>query len=274
MESTPKAPHFAGQEGPPAQEVEPGPQSNEVVVDLLRHGMALYGQEKELLPEGERQVAINAQQLVESVDPDRDLVVLWSSPNPRAQESTAIIRQELESKGIPIYKDSIIRSMRAFDRRDQQEIDRIWGDLFNQGLSMDQVATLYMKGEIINPRDPRYPERRKIFEGHEEVRRRTERVVNWIRYFAEHVDLTGKRLRIMGVSHGEFINPILEDIFAYDVEREGGIGQAEPIRLSFQFDPKAKQTAISAEFRGQTRTGITFDREQRKFIVTPDQSTA
>ena len=251
---------------------EAEPKHNIVVVDFLRHGSTEYlenftSEEKkkqmngefpcDLTPEGEAEVRKTAEQIVQMVDPNNEIVVLWSSPAWRAQGSEDFIRELLTEKGIEIYKDSPISSMRNFDQHDKQFMNNIWKKLAPTGKS----------AEVIYSSDPEFQEKNEKFESQPEVRKRAEKVFNWIRYLSEHADLKGKRLHVIGVSHFEFINPIMEDIFGHKVEEGYGVQKGECMTIKFDYNPADKEMVISADFRGEHKDGINFDKNKRKFFI-------
>ena len=251
---------------------ETAPTHNIVVVDFLRHGTTEYvenftPEEKkkimngefplDLTPEGEEEVRKTAEEIVKKIDPKNEVVVLWSSPAWRAQGSEDIVRELLVEKGIEIYKDSAIPSMRNFDQHDEQFMNDLW----------EKIAPTGKSAEIMYSRDPEFQEKNEKFESQPEVRKRAERVFNWVRYLAEHAELKGKKLHIVGVSHFEFLNPIMEDIFEHKVEEGYSVKKGEDMTIQFDFDPSSKELVISADFRGEHKDGISFDKDRRKFFI-------
>lgn len=251
---------------------ETEPKHNLVSVFFLRHGNTSYLENdtsdeekklmngefpKDLTPEGEDEVRLTAEKIVQKIDPEKDIVILWSSPAWRAQGSEGIIREELEKKGISIYKDSSISSMVNFEQYDSDYMRDLWNETAITGRST----------ELMYARDPKFQEKNDKFESQPEVKQRAERVFNYIRYLTEHVDLKGKRLCIVGVSHFEFLNPVMEDIFGPKVEQGEGVEKGEDIELNFDYNPDTKDINISADFRGEHKDGIILDKEKRKFSV-------
>jgi len=252
------------------QEAEP--KHNVVTAYFLRHGKTEYLESnvsdeekalmqgnypKDLTVEGENDVRLTAQKIAGKINPANDIVIFWSSPAWRAQGSEGIVREELEKKGISIYKDSAISSMKNFDQYDLEYMNNLWSSLASSGKSP----------ELMYSRDPEFQRKNDKFESQPEVKKRAESVFSYIRYIAEHIDLGGKRLCIVGVSHFEFINPIMEDIFGPKAETDEGIGKGEDIELNFDYNPANKDINISSEFRGERKEGIIFDKENRKFIA-------
>jgi len=259
-----------GVEGRNAEQKEKEPQHNVVVVDFLRHGATEYvenstpAEEKaamkgkyprDLTPQGEEQVRRTAEEIIKKIDPAKEVVAFWSSPAWRAQGSEEIIREMLEEKGISVYRDSTIGSMRHLDQYDKGSMDALYEKSERTG---ETTETLYS-------RDPQFQQSNERFETQQEVRRRAERVYNRIRYLAEHADLKGKKLHLIGVSHYEFMNPMMEDIFGHKVEEGKGFGKGEDMTIQFDLDKNTEQLTISADFRGEHKEGIVFDTQTRKF---------
>lgn len=245
---------------------------NIVVVDFIRHGETEYLEDvfsdeeklqmgskypRDLTPEGERQVRENAKIVVDNIDPDNEIVILWSSPAWRAQGAEEIIQELLGERGIEVYKKSTISTMRSFDQKDQEYMDNLWEELADNGKIDDAVYE----------RDPMFQQKSDRFESQPEVIKRVGRFFNSIRYFVEHADLSGKKLHIIGVSHFEFLNPLMEDIFDFRVDDDEGIKKGEDITITFDYDKDSEEMVISADFRGAHKDGIVFDKKIRKFII-------
>jgi len=235
---------------------EKEPQHNEVVIDFLRHGKTEYTEKgRDLTPEGEEQIRKGAEGIVEKIDPEKEIIVLWSSPAVRAQGSEEIIKELLNERRIKAYKDSEINTMRNFDQRDKEFMEKFWQEAEKKGISPETLYT--QKGQ----------DKSDKFETQEEVRERTERVFNWIGYLTERANLQSKKLHIIGVSHFEFLNPVIEDVFGYKIKEKDFVKYGEGIRVNFDYNPTDKEMQISAEFRGEKKDNITFDKKKRKFIV-------
>lgn len=242
------------------------------MVDFLRHGTTEYQENftssedkeamngeypRDLTPGGEQEVRETAEKIVRTINPETDIVVLWSSPAWRAQGSEDILRKLLEKHNIKIYKDSAVSSMRNFDQYDRGFMNDFW----------DELAPTKKSAELMYARDPEFQEKNDKFESQPEVKRRAERVFNYIHYLAEHVNLQDKRLRIIGVSHFEFLNPIVEEVFGSKVEKGEGVNKGEEISMVFDFNPQTKDMKISANFRGERKEDIKLDKSNRHFVI-------
>ena len=245
------------------QEKEPEIQT--VEVDFLRHGESTYKQRhapkdekvEDLTELGKEQIQQQAEALAQSIDRENELVVLWSSPAWRAQDSIEIIKKVFVEKGIDVAHEKTITSMRQILEKDLDYMDGVWQKAKDEGVSGDVVVT----------RDPEFQQKSDKFESYPEIQRRSENVYNWIRYIAERIDTKGKKLHIIGVGHMEFLEPVMEQLYSFDVERGEGIGKGEVMKITFAYNKGNKNMEISSDFRGQHRDGIRFDKNQRKFSI-------
>lgn len=262
------------------ENIEKEPEHNIVEVDLMRHGSTKYLEDytskedkekmkmdgkypRDLTPKGEQEIFESAEKIIDKIDPEKEIVVLWSSPAWRAQGSEEIISELLAKKGVEAYKDSSIFSMRNFDQYDPKFVDYYWLEL---------APSLGKPAEGMYFSDPEFQEKNDKFESQPEVKKRAGRVFNWIRYLAEHAKLKGKKLHIIGVSHFEFFNPIISDIFNYEIEEGQGIKKGESLSMQFDFDKSSKELKISADFRGEHKSSIIFDKEKRTFLNKNDEN--
>jgi len=246
------------------------PKHNVVTAFFLRHGETEYLENKtsaedkllmkddypnDLTAEGETNVRISAERIAQKINPEKDIVIFWSSPAWRAQGSEKIIREEFEKCGISILKDSSISLMKDLEHYDKAFMVNLWEDIIQEGKSPD----------LVYAHDPKFQEKNDKFETQPEVKKRAEAVFNYIRYLAEHLDLKGKRLCIVGVSHFEFLNPVIEDIFETKIEKGEQIKRGEEVVFDFDYNTNTKDMTISADFRNGNKKEITFDKEKRYF---------
>lgn len=218
------------------ESIEDQPQ---VEVHFVRHGDTDYlenNYEKkegldviplDLTEEGVEQIKKSGYEIASRIRPDEELVVLWSSPAWRAQGSESLIEDIFKKQGIQIYRKSIIGSMSPVTK---------------------------------------YKDKMSEEESEEKIRENAGRVFNWLRYMAENAAKMHKKLHIVGVSHHEFLNPIREDIFPFDVGVGPGFQKGENIHIKFYFNKDKRELSISASMRECTVDNIIFDKEQRKFI--------
>ena len=255
----------------PENRVEREPKTRTVITDFLRHGESAYqevlmsDEERQqlgdtrpidLTEKGIEQVRKTAEELAQRIDKENEIVVLWSSPAWRARGSEEIIREVFEREGIEVLREDIVSSMRPMKQHDAEHMLGVWAKAKQEGRSGDAVVA----------RDPEFQQPSDKFESYPEIKRRAERVYNWIRYIAEKIDTKGKKLHIIGTSHFEFMNPVMEELFGFDVEKEEGVAKGEPMRVVFDYEPETGEMKISADFRGQHKEGLTFDKKERRFV--------
>lgn len=246
--------------------------TNVVIFDMVRHGRTPYheyendpqfneslGDERlfDLSRKGVVDVLKTARVLVRAVS-QNERIVLWSSESWRARDSREIIKKKLIRAGIEIFKESIIRSLRPFD-------------VFNQNFVKSEIIEVPKGASFVRSnrlfRDPDFQTPNKNFEVSSLVRRRAERVYNWVRYLAKTGDLQGKPLHIIATTHYEIMYPIMEDVFGFTLEKGQEPKKGEGMRIRFEYDKLTEQMTITAECRGIKKEGIVFDEKTRKFKV-------
>lgn len=214
-------------------------QKTEVRVDFVRHGETNYTENNyekdkvnlvkipmDLTEAGIQQIYRVGTEIADGIDPQKEVVILWSSPAWRAQGSESIIENILKERGIEIYRKSKIKSMSPLNKHSD-----------NPEVNADEI-----------------------------MRKNTGTVFNWIRYMAENAEKMHKKLHIIGVAHHEFLNLIREDIFPFDVPKGQGFQKGESISIKFIFDKEKDELLISVSMRGFEVNDITFDKKTRKFV--------
>ena len=236
----------------PENKFEKEPQHNIVIADFIRHGETEYKNHGlDLTTRGVKQVAESAKKIAESIDKEKDIVIIWNSPATRAQGSGRILRQVLREHDIEIHSVSEIRLMRNCDVKDEE-----YSKYLFRTMKLVDIQRGYAKGEIVNNNQ---------FEPQESVKKRAGRVYAGIASLARSAELQGKRLRIIGASHFEFLNPIMEDIFGCKMDEGEEMRFSEDLRLVFDFEKMSKKMNISADFRHEHKENIQFDEKSQHF---------
>lgn len=125
-----KEPQFTEKVGPP--EAVPSREALEDVKSIrlfvVRHGRSEYleresvkklgkwaPETKDITPEGEAELLKTAERLAGDIDPERDIVVFFSSPRARALRSKEVLEKYFRERGIEIYEGSspIIEMLRS-----------------------------------------------------------------------------------------------------------------------------------------------------------------
>lgn len=239
----------------PDKEFEKELEHNIVIVDFLRHGETRYKNHGlDLTSWGVKQIIESAREIAHSIDKKNDIVIIWNSPTARARGSERILRQILKESEIEIHSISEIRLMRSCDIKDVEYSRYLFSTM-----TLPELQRKYAKGEIKNVNQ---------FEPQESVKKRAEKVYAGIVGLARSADLQGKRLRIIGVSHIEFLNPIMEDIFGGKMDKGEEMKFSEDLRIAFDYDKMSKKMNISADFRDEHKENILFDEKRRRFRLS------
>jgi broad specificity phosphatase PhoE len=236
---------------------EGGPKQQEIVVDLIRHGATEYtGEYPDITEKGKEEIENTAKRIAATIDPQKEIVVFWSSPLTRAMGSAEIIKEVFTRCGIEIVKQSSVSSLRQMEIKDLNFIlglfdkarkeKKVPGKVFLEdktwaGITSDKVET------------------------RSEMQKRIDRAMNYLRYLVEHVDTKGKRLRIISVTHLEIIQPIIQEIFSEDTGNL--LKTSEDFEIVMKHNKDSDETEIEFSFRGIKKRGYKFDKETRKFIL-------
>lgn len=246
--------------------------TNVVIFDMVRHGRTPYHEYEndpqinqtlglrrpyDLTLAGFNDVFKTASSIVNNIETD-ETVVLWSSDAWRAIDSRSIFRHLLMTAGINVFKERIFRDLRPFDVYNQEFVKREIIDV-PKGASFERSNRLF--------RDPDFQIPNPYFEVSSSVRRRAEKVYNWVRYLAKTGDLQGKPLHIIATTHYEIMYPIMEDVFGFTLEKGEEPRKGEGMRIQFEYDKLTEEMTITAECRGIKKEGIIFDEKTRKFKI-------
>ncbi|MDP3014942.1 MAG: phosphoglycerate mutase family protein [bacterium] len=226
-------------------------------VDFFRHGKVNYTAEElasakyegQLGDVGRKQVEAGAQKLAQSIDRERELVVLWASPRQRAQESAEIIAEILKAENIGVIQ--------KLGKKDIRKI----GALRDVGLSPEFMKA---KGpdrdwmEFWDKAD-NLPE---STEAPESLKERSLRILAYLEKISRLISPPAdKKLHFICVGHEESFKELLSEGFGQGVEKESRPANAETMRLDI-FHSGAKP-----EFRLKYRdeeADLKFDSAERK----------
>jgi len=225
---------------------------NQLTVNLIRHGESTYRNiSPDLTDRGFEQIRSSANELVGEID-DNEKIVIWNSPAVRTQDSAKVIRETLEGKGIAIAKQKEISSLRPMRIDDLEFVQTLFKEVADQG----RPDTAFME-------HPEFAkEEHDNMETRPQVEKRVDRVVNYLRYLVEHVDLQGQPLRIIMVSHFELAEPLAQEVFGF----QNSFKQGENLEINMLYDKEKKTTEIRFAFRGQVRGPFSWDNEKRELV--------
>ncbi len=102
------------------------------------------------------------------------------------------------------------------------------------------------------------------------VERNAMRFVKWAAIAAKKYK--GVRgIRVISVSHYEFLTPIMQRLFNFDIHNGEGYKKAELLNISFRLDTNLDRIIISAQMRDRERRNVYFDPEAKEFRdIIPD----
>jgi broad specificity phosphatase PhoE len=228
-------------------EKEKGPKPV-LVVDFVRHGDTTYKEfdamdgspyEVDLTNEGIRKVEEYADQLVERVKPD-ETVVFWVSPAWRTITTKEVIEKKLQEKGIPVYKDSVIKLLRPMDQYDKEKMGGIWDELEASG---DDQGHFVATHESMKDKN-------EVVEGYTSSARRGQRVLSYLNYVANNIADKDKKMRIICIGHFEVLQDILTKQFDKSIDDTSTyINKGEGYEITFS--KVGEEIKVSGSYRGE-----------------------
>ena len=93
------------------------------------------------------------------------------------------------------------------------------------------------------------------------------RFMKWAGFVAKRCKSEGKKIKVISVSHHEFLTPIMEDVFKFDIHHGEGYKKTEIMRLTFKYDEQSDIVLIDADMRGKKLEGIYFDPNKQRFFI-------
>lgn len=276
------------------QEYEKEPaQEKDIVVTVMRHGESEYkdfqnvlksgiARDKSLLPDlsekGVENISRRAHELLDGIDKENEIVIIWTSPELRAIGTSKIIEDVLRENGVMVIKNSEISSLAEAHatpvgkmKLAPQKIHKYF-DL--SGLTEDQAKEIEeAKATMENPDIP-FGEAWRSYAGTEKFedvetkeasKKRFNRVINGLfllKKIMKPKDPT-KRLRFVCIVHEDLPDELLESAFEKGLINHKGLGNGESIELTIK--SSKDRDLVNAEHQGETRE-LVFDREKREFV--------
>ncbi|MEO8065879.1 MAG: histidine phosphatase family protein [Candidatus Doudnabacteria bacterium] len=223
---------------------------NELTIDFIRHGESKYTDSSpDLTDKGVEQIKKSADELKAIISPE-EKVVIWNSPAARARDSAKIIRNALEEQGVSIVKQSEIGSLRPIKINDLEFVQ----NLFKEAVEQGRPDTAFMT-------HPEFAkEENEKMETRPQAEKRMDRVLNYLRYLAEHVDFQNQGLRMLIVSHFELAEPLAQEVFGFHEPFRLG----DRLEIKMRYDRENKKTEIYFSFRGQEQGPFAWNKDQRE----------
>ncbi len=261
------------------------PKKPDIIVDFFRHGKPEYTEEEKLsgnfeghlTEEGSSQVKQRAEELAKQIDPNAEIIVIWSSPKNRALETSEIIKQVFTESEIPMLheqslpsKHSSLRDIKteANDLEDSKNGNPFWDAIYFANETQKKLDSgkpigfdRWLEFWIESFEKGGLPEKT---ETPIEFKKRSVRVLTYLERIARKVhSKEGKHLRFVVVGHEEGVRDLLEESFGFGTEKGTGPTYAEIVKVGIHVGEKESKFDIS--FREQN-TRLSFNRENRTFI--------
>lgn len=147
-------------------------------------------------------------------------------------------------------------------RRAQDSEDIITKELISKGIKIHKKKISSILGPI----------KSDYVAEENQIRDNMCRFFKWVNYVAKRCINEGKKIYVISFSHYEFLNPIMTDIFNFNIKKGEGYQKAEKMSLSFFYDEKRDSVLIDAEIRGIKIKNIYFDSNNKKFKKLEDLS--
>jgi broad specificity phosphatase PhoE len=234
-------------------------------VDYIRHGLPTYSpaEYKSLdfqgkIKEKDKGMVVDAaKELAETIDPGKELVVIWETPKQRGRETSAIFQNVLQKKGIPVLETGRGKSTS-------------FASLSDVGLSPELVEYLTSDG-LDNWQSKWAAIKEPLGEGAEtpaDVRKRSMRALANIERAARLVNPEGgKKLRFLVFGHEESVRDLLETSLGVGTDKGSGPGYAERVHVDIKGGiPEENEPArLRVTYRNRT-SEIGFDIKKRQLV--------
>lgn len=219
--------------------------------DWLRHGEPEYtevelktGQaEGKLTDLGRQQVALAAEKLVKGIDLQNELVVIWSSPKGRAQQTTEIVEEVFRARGVKLIKTATVNFLRDVG---------VTTD-FLTDLRKQNVPDLWQYWSEITEKTKEGVETPK------QVRKRVENVIAYLERFSRVVK--DKKVHFICIGHEEIFNDLLAEAFGSSLE---SLNYAEILNIGLIKSSEKKEARLDLTYRQQTSI-LKFNKDNRNF---------
>lgn len=235
-------------------------QQPDLVVDFVRHGEAEYSEEEyergdlsgKLTDKGQSQTRESAKNLSLEIDPD-ELVVIWSSPKDRANETALIYQRVLKDN----EKDVFVSPNQTVIQRDYLRDLAATKDGYD-AMADDFVSkhgedySLWMKYWLEN-------ELPKGVETPAMVGERLRKGISALENLAHFSKVKGgKRLHLLIITHEEVVERLLQVGFNWGISDSSGIKNAERLRMNIFKSELGNPAKLGLQFRNQI-SELSFD---------------
>lgn len=232
----------------------------DLVVDIIRHGQALYTDEEKrtaqyhgkLSERGIEDITLAAKGLVGGIDKEEELVIIWSSPKSRAAESADLISKELQAQGINQFRKVInkedlrdVNMVPEFNEKKRNFPQMNWMDLWD---ALEELP--------------------EGMESHESVRQRTNKVMSILARITNNYHLPdGKKLHFIIIAHEEIAKTLLDDTLNKVEVPVQNLANAEVMRIGFNKTPEKGIVSVDVQLRDLPIRRVGFSIDGREFIT-------
>lgn len=231
--------------------------ASDLRVDFIRHGEPFYTEEELekgemeglLSDKGIKEIERLGEELGETINKDKELIVIWVSPRKRVLQSSIIIADKLKEKGVDVYRMKVRESLRDV-KLGNDFIDEIFeaGELDNWMEYWSQKDSLPIGTE--EPKD---------------VKKRVNRILTYLERIARKVKpINNKKIHFLCIGHEEIVRDLLEESFSVGTKKGTGPEYAEFVRVDIAKSENDKDAELDLKFRGKNNT-LGFSKENRNF---------
>lgn len=232
-------------------------------VDYIRHGSPTYTEEEHrslnfqgVIKESDQALVKEAAQaLASTIDPEREVAVIWETKKTRGKETSVIYQQVLQGQGIPILEIG-------------GKLSQSSESLVDLGLSPKLVQMIKDKGTD-NWMRTWMAQGDDVSTGAEtpaELKKRSMRVLANIERTARLVHPAGgKKLRFLVFGHEEGVRDLLETSLGVGTDKGTGPGYTERVHVEIKggIPGEDKPARLKVSFRDKT-SFVDFDVNRRE----------
>lgn len=230
-------------------------------ISIMRHGATNYTNEfPDLTERGIEQVRERGRELKEKIKPEKEDILYAASPAVRAQGTMSFILEELDEKEADV---KVLDSTRPVKIRNFERAKEMVGEVMQGTNDTSKFDKAYATDKIFeNTPDVWQPKS----EVEERFYRGLEYLIRSLLKYRENPK-EGKIPHLVAVSHFEFLNHFVMEVFGLDPEKDDLLGFAEMIEMEIM-EPSSDEpdnVPIKVTFRGQSKN-VVFDRKNRTII--------
>jgi len=267
----------------------------QISVIFMRHGESSYQdaqnilkggkpRDKSLLPDlspkGIENINNKAAELAKKFEKEKDLVVIWTSPELRAIGAGQILEDNFIREGVDVIRNSEISSLSEAHTTPEGKLklapQRTHKYFDLSRLSEEQVNGIKeAKAAMEDPDMPfgetwrNYAGKEKFedIEGVESSKKRFNRVINGLFMLKKIMkpEDPNKNLRFVCVVHEDLPNELLEHAFDKGLINHKGLGNGESVELTIKSE--SDKDIVTAKHQEEQKELI-FDRKKRGFIYS------